>query len=326
MKKHAFLIIFSIMLITIIMGCSQSNKTSCINEIIFQLNWTDDPTFTGEYIAKEKFWFLNKLNVKIKQGGIGIDPISIVISKKADYAVVGADKALVAISDGKPIKIISVDLQRNPVGWIARQNLKILSFEDLRNRKDIILGDKAGTETSAILELVLKRKNMNIKPQAVSFDFSYFLANENVVYPVYLNEEPVKATLVHNLKITEIDPASEINGGIKMYGNVIITHSEKILECPKQVDNLVQGIKDGWNFAKNNKEEALAIVLKYVKNEPNYVRNTMDRTIDFATNMYGKPIPPGHMEYTAWENTLKILKEAKILAGDVDLKNAIYMK
>jgi ABC-type nitrate/sulfonate/bicarbonate transport system substrate-binding protein len=267
-----------------------------------------------------------KLNVTINLGGVGIDPIAMVVSKKADYAVVGADKALIAISNGAPIRIVSVDLQRNPVGWIARQDLKVITFDDIRGRTDVTLGDKSGTEVSAILQLVLKRRNLVIKPKAVSFDFSYFLTNKDIVYPVYLNEEPFRALLINKINIVEIDPSLASNGGIKLYGNVIITHKERIDKCPDQVRKLVDGIKFGWQFAKKNREETLSLVSKYVKLDRAYLQKSIERTIEYATNMYGMPVPPGHMEYTAWENTVKVLREAGLLTKDVDLKQAIYLK
>lgn len=77
---------------------------------------------------------------------------------------------------------------------------------------------------------------------------------------------------------------------------------------------------------KNNNDDALLIVLKYVKNDKDYVREVMKRTIEFATNMYGKVVPPCHMEYTAWEMTIKTLQEANLLSKDIDLNNAIYLK
>ncbi|GAB6283075.1 MAG: ABC transporter substrate-binding protein [Ignavibacterium sp.] len=326
MKRLFPILVLSFFVITLFNSCSTNKKSDCSNKITLQLNWTDDPTFTGEYIAKEKYWFLNKLDVTIKQGGIGIDPISMVLSKKADYAIVGADKALIAISDNKPIKIIAVDLQRNPVGWIVRKEMKILNFDDIKNRDDIILGDKAGTEISAILSLIIKREQLKIKPKPVGFDFSYFIANPNVIYPVYLNEEPVKAELVHKIGINEIDPSLQVNGNIKLYGNVIITHKEKLDSCKNQVDNFIKGLSSGWDFAKGNKDNALSIVLKYVKNDKEYVRQTMERTINFATNMYGNPVPAGHMEYSAWENTISLLKEANLLNKEINLNDAIYIR
>lgn len=317
-----FIFLFSLLALA---GCSDDSQLSTKKTIVMQLNWTDDPTFTGEYLAKERFWFSKKLDVTLKQGGLGVDPISMVLSGKADFAVVGADKALVAISDGKPLKIVSADFQRNPVGWIARRELKILNFDDLRGRSDIVLGDKSGTEVSAILKLVLDRKKLDIAPKGVSFDFGYFLANENAVYPVYLNEEPVKSELIHHVAINELDPADPVNGGIRLYGNVIITHSKTVAESPHMVKKFVSALSDGWEYAKSNPEEALDVVLRYVKSDREYVRQVMMRSVGYATNMYGRPVPAGHMEYSAWDDTIKTMREGNLLSGDVDLKEAIFL-
>ncbi len=312
-------------LLLFLAGCSDDSVVSNEKTYVMQLNWTDDPTFTGEYIAKERYWFLKKLDVTLKTGGIGIDPIAMILSKKADFAVVGADKAIIAISNGKPIKIISIDLQRNPVGWIARRELKVLSFDDLRGRSDLVLGDKAGTEVSAILKLVLARKKLNIVPKGVSFDFSYFIANSNSIYPVYLNEEPIKAEVVHKILVNEIDPSKPENGGIKLYGNVIIAHSDTVATRAYVVKKFVSSLSDGWEYAKDKPDEALEIVLKYVKNDKEYVRQVMSRTVGFATNMYGRQVPAGHMEISAWEGTVKTLRESGLLEGEVNLNEALYL-
>lgn len=313
-------------IVSLVFGGCIRKTTHCSNDITLQLNWTDDPTFTGEYVAKERFWPKSKLNVAVKLGGIGIDPIAMTVSKSADFAIVGADKALIAIANGAPIQIVSVDLQRNPVGWIARQELKVLTFDEVAKRSDVVLGDKAGTETSAILQLIMKRRNLSMTPKAVSFDFSYFVTNKNVVYPVYLNEEPVRARLENKLQVVEIDPALDENGGIRLYGNVIIAHKDTVTTCPEIVKEFVDGIKSGWQYAETNREDTLSIVRKYVKLDPEYVKETVDRTVGFVTSMYGRKVPPGHMEYAAWENSLNVLREAGLVTKDVDLNQALYLK
>jgi len=317
-------------LVLILFACNsndgnQNSKHHDQNEkvINFQLNWFNDPTFTGEYIAFEKYWKLQKLNIQLNEGGVGIDPISMVSTKKADYAVVGADKALIAISNGAPITIVSVDLQRNPVGWIARPELKISKIGDCIDRKDIELGDKAGTEVSAILKLMFKRKEIDIETAAVSFDFSYFISNKNSVYPVYLNEEPVKARILHKINVIEIDPAKEENGKIELYGNVIITHNDKLINSPKEVKAIINGIIDGWGDAIKNKQKAVEIVMKYVKGEEEYILGVIDRTLEFVTNLYGKTVPPGHMEKTSWENTVLTLKDAGLLKNSIDINKSV---
>jgi ABC-type nitrate/sulfonate/bicarbonate transport system substrate-binding protein len=179
---------------------------------------------------------------------------------------------------------------------------------------------------SSILSLIIKRKNLSISPQPVSFDFSYFVSNENCVYPVYLNEEPVRARILNNINIVEIDPLKEENGGIKLYGNVIVCHKDKFDSCKDQVDKIIDGLSKGWVYAQQNEDETAQIVNKYVKNDMAYVKEVVKRTVSFATNLYGNQVPAGHMDIGAWQNTYNTLKEAGLLSKDFDLKTAIYIK
>ena len=55
-KIRFFAVIFLVLFLSL--GCTKPEQNKCTNKVILQLNWTDDPTFTGEYVAKEKFWFL----------------------------------------------------------------------------------------------------------------------------------------------------------------------------------------------------------------------------------------------------------------------------
>jgi hypothetical protein len=219
-----------------------------------------------------------------------------------------------------------VDQQRNPVGWIVRSSLGITSFKDIQGRKDIILGDKSGTEISSILQLILKRTPYDLNPQAVNYDFDYFLTNKNVVYPVYLNEEPEKAKLIHSLSVSEIDPSLEINGGIKLYGNVLITHQDKVKTSLSEVHEVIDGIIKGWEFASENPDEAVKIVNKYVKHDERYVKAVMKRSVYFAKNKYGEEVPPGHMDKKTWLNTIDVLNEAGILTKEIDIDKSIYLK
>ena len=289
-----------------------------------QLNWINDPTFTGEYVALDKFWLKKKLNVAVNQGGLGIDPIAMIVAKKADYAVVGADKALIAISNKAPISIISIDLQRNPVGWIARPELKVTQFKDLRNRSDLILGDKAGTEVSSILRVILKRLKLNdLEPQAVSFDFSYFLARENAIYPVYLNEEPFRARILHKLNTIEIDPGSEENGAVRLYGNVIITHESTANLCSDLNHAFISGLNEGWGYAITNPKEATSIVNKYVKENEDYISESVKRTLFYATDYYGIKVPQGHMDIGSWRDTINVLKDADLILDNINYYDSI---
>lgn len=296
--------------------------------VTFQLNWTPDPTFSGAYIAANKsrnFFAQEGLSVDIQPGGFGIDPFAPVVAKKAQFAVVGADKAVIAFANGAPIRVVAVEFQRNPVGWIVRSSKEVKSLRDLAGRKDLVLGDKVGTETTAILDLMLRRLGLidQVTPQGVGFEFAYFLQNENVVYPVYLNEEPVTAR-IKGLDIVEIDPAAVENGSIRLYGNVIITHKDTVEQNPKLIRAFVTGLCKGWEFAKSDPKGAETILRQYKEFDNEQMPEVLARSVQFATSSYDVPVPAGHMEIAQWENTIRILSESGLLTKNVSLSDFVW--
>lgn len=296
--------------------------------IVFQLNWTPDPTFTGVYVAADKtknFFAQEGLSVTIQAGGFGIDPLAPIVSKKADFAVVGADKAAIAYANGAPIKVVAVEFQRNPVGWIVRSNKGVKSFHDLVGKKDIILGDKVGTETTAILSLILNRLNLvdRISAQGVGFELAYFFQNENVVYPVYLNEEPITAR-AKGFDIIEIDPALPENGSVHLYGNVIITHKDTISQNPQRITGFLNGLRKGWEFAKSDLKATESILRRYQEFNDEQMPAVLARSVNFVTSFYGVEVPPGHMEVSQWVNTLRVLRESGLLKKDVLVSDLVW--
>ena len=331
MKKTLLSSCFSYVVLCLFVGCSGKPGEGLPpgnTPVTLQLNWTPDPTFSGAHIAASRtrnFFAQEGLSVDIQPGGFGIDPFAPVVAKRAQFAVVGADKAVIAFANGAPIRVVAVEFQRNPVGWIVRSSKGVKSLRDLADRKDLVLGDKVGTETTAILNLMLRRLGLadKLKPQGVGFEFAYFLQNENVVYPVYLNEEPVTAK-VKGLDVVEIDPAAAENGAVQMYGNVIITHRDTVTQNPKLVRAFVTGLSKGWEFAKSDSKGAEAILRQYKGFDNEQMPGVLARSVQYATSSCGVAVPPGHMEVAQWENTLRVLGESGLLTKDVSVSELVW--
>lgn len=310
-------------------GCSPDEIIPPGNTpVVLQLNWTPDPTFSGAYIAADRgknFFAQQGLSVDIQAGGFGIDPFAPVVAKSAQFAVVGADKAAIAFSNGAPIRVVAVEFQRNPVGWIVRRSLGVNAIPDLLSRPDLILGDKIGTETTIILSLMLSKLKIEDKiiPQGVGFELAYFIQNVNVVYPVYLNQEPVTAKMM-GLDVVEIDPSKPENGGIRLYGNVIIVHEDTLNENPRLVTAFVAGLRKGWEFAAANPDAAITLLQQYTGFENKEMAEVLARSVEFATSSYGVRVPPGHMEVSQWQNTLRVLRDSGALEKDISVSDLVW--
>ncbi len=290
-----------------------------------QLNWTLNPTFSGEYLALDRgFWLEEGLDVQMQAGGSGVDPVATVVARKADFAVVGADKAVVAFGNGAPLRVVAVDLQRNPVGWIVRSEARVGSVKDLLDRGDLILGDKTGTETTAILQLMLRRMGLSdkIASQDVEFGLEYFFQNKNVVYPVYLNEEPFRARGA-GVQITEIDPSEPENGAVRLYGNVLIAHRSLVEEQEPTVKGFVSGLRRGWEFAWRSRDESLQILRKRPEFDTETLDAVFDRSVEFASSAYGYRVPPGRMDISRWREAVATLQEGGLVQNDIDINELV---
>jgi len=313
-------------------SCSNTDEARPVSPgntpVTLQLNWSPDPTFTGAYIASsstKNFFAHEGLTVKIQPGGFGVDPIAPVVAKKAQFAIVGADKAAIQFANGVPIRVVAVEFQRNPVGWIAKRSSGITSIPDLADNKIMSLGDKTGTETTPIMKLILKRLKLadKIKTEPVGFEISYFIKNPNVVYPVYLNEEPVTARHL-GVDIVEIDPSVPVNGGLKLYGNVIIAHRDTVMRDPALIQAFLKGLRKGWLFAKSRPDEAEKILRLQKSFDTPQMKEVLARSITFATFSDGVDVPPGHMEVAKWENTIDTLLESSLLRKKIKVKDLVW--
>jgi NitT/TauT family transport system substrate-binding protein len=327
MRKCVYVLV--LLIIAVAIGC-ENNKTSSQNQlskITLQLNWTPDPTFAAVYIAADietNYFAREGLEVDIQPGGFGIDPIAAVVSKKSEFAIVGADKAVVAFSNGAPIKVVAVDFQRNPVGWIVRKELGVSSIQDIINNNNVFLGDKVGTETTAILKLIIKRLNLGskVQPQPVGFEFSYFIQHKNSVYPVYLNEEPITAKF-KNIDVVEIDPSSPQNGNVRMYGNVIITHKDYAIDNREKVNSMIKALRAGWLYAKSYRANAISILKKNKFFDNEQMPCVLSRSVEFATSYYDIETTPESMDRKRWENTISTLREASIIDRSIEIDSLV---
>lgn len=281
-------------------GCSDNAPTtaqmSAKESLKLQLNWFHDPTFAGEYRAKE---LLGDELVMI-EGGVNINPIQKLKSGLTDIAVVGIDIALKAIESdvaqsGKTdLRIVYVDFQRNPVGWIIHpKTAEKYSMPDVHGiaRNDWLFnqfqsgnirpGDKRGTETTAIWTTwrsVRRLESVNVI--AVGFDPTIVLDAPDLAYPVYMNEEPFKLSERIGTPVIVFDPADD---GVELYGNVLITNTQTLERREKDIEEFLSVLSQAWNDVKNDREATLTLVKQYYKDvTDDVIRAQIGKTAEFV--------------------------------------------
>jgi hypothetical protein len=246
-----------------------------------QLNWFHDPTFAGEYRAVAE----NDSALVLIEGGVNVNPIQRLRAGLADAAVVGIDIALKAIEsdlksgEASDIRLIFIDFQRNPVGWVLHprvaRTLGLARPNDVtgRQRNDWLFarfrdrtirpGDKRGTETSAVWDSWRKKRQLKgVFVLPVGFDASIVLDAPRLAFPVYLNEEPFKLAERIGEPLIVFDPADD---GVALYGNVVITTAAVLQRDGRRINGFASRLGSAWLWVQDHPDSAAMLVRGYYK-------------------------------------------------------------
>lgn len=312
----------------LVAGCERRQPAAPATPVVVQLNWLHDPTFVAQYMLEQG----PGPKPTVREGGQGISPIAEVLGGRANFAIVGADLFLQHLAEenveaGKSALVcVFVDFQRNPVGWVLHPdvgNVLGLRKEAVGDPREVAkwaaemvksgalsVGDKRGTETTSVWLQWRGAMGLpdTIPLTPVGFDPSVVLAAPKMLYPVYMNEQPLKLSHAIGRSVIEIDP--RVNG-VKLYGNVVICRRDFALNNQTAVRDYQTSLRRAWERVRDRPAEAAVEVAKRYTGVPaQVVEAQVRRTIDFV--FVGAPSnAAGEMdlkENGLWAQTLQALQ------------------
>ena len=220
-----------------------------------------------------------------------------------DAAVCGFDVFIRYVlehdADAATLRAVFCDFQRNPVGWVlhpsaaSQAGIDVDAYNSgdpsarsalLRSIRDrsIRMGDKVGTETTAIMRTWLATVGIGQEALVtpVGFDSAVVLSAPRLLFPVYLNEEPFRIReALGDRDLLVVDPVSD---GVALYGNVLVMRADDDRQTEFQVS-----LADAWMWARNNLQEASELAGRYYRAvQPGTLRRQIEKTIEFA--FYGE--------------------------------------
>lgn len=309
-------------------SCEKRQPPAPTSPVVVQLNWLHDPTFVGQYMLEQE----PKLKLTVREGGQGVSPIAEVSGGRAHFAIVGADLFLQQLAEenaeaGKSALVcVFVDFQRNPVGWVLHPDVGDalgLSRDvasdpravarwaaDKIKEGALSVGDKRGTESTSVW--LQWRAAMGLPDTVgltpVGFDPSVVMSAPKMLYPVYMNEQPLKLSHAIGRPVIEIDP--RVNG-VRLYGNVLIARRDFVTANPPVVRDYQAFLRKAWERVRDRPgEAAIEVAKRYTGVPAQVVEAQVRRTIDFV--FVGTPsVAAGEMELTEnglWAQTLQALQ------------------
>ena len=311
-------------------GCSSSGSDDStdsasgeLTPVTLQLQWFAQAQFAGYYAALDQGYYEDEgLDVTILEGGADIVPQDVLSGGDADYAISWVPKVLGSIEQGAEITDVAQIFERSATTQISMKDKNITTAADLKAKKvgswgygnewELFAGmQKAGVDASKI-DLVQQ-----------AFDMNGFLAGDidaaqamtyNEYAQVLESVNPATGELFTPDDLNVIDWNKE---GTAMLQDAIWADSAKLADDDAYADQTVKFIKasiKGWIYAKDNPEEAAAIVTA--------AGSTLGESHQlWMTNEVNKLIWPstsggiGMIDEDAWKQTVDIAMGTKNETG-----------
>ena len=218
-------------------------------------------------MAKEKGYYDNvNLNVNFREYHQGENILDNVLSNKVQYAT-GRSSLINNRSSGKKVVLLASILQSSPLALVSKKSSGIDSLKDFKNKHFTLTGNEAET---SIFPLLLSQK---ITQNDMKIDFSpnkldEFINDKTDIITLYTSNQEytlIKKGIKYNLfhpKDFDFD----------FYGEILYTSQNEAQKYKKRTSNFTKASLKGWEYAFENIEETIDIILKHY--------NTQNKTKD----------------------------------------------
>lgn len=272
-KTNRLLFIALLVLGTVLAGCgSKETNTSSgesskaeLTPVTLQLKWVPQAQFAGYFVALEKGYYEEEgLDVTIAPGGPDIVPEQQVANGAAQIGVDWVASLLPHQEQGMPLVQIAQIYQKSGLQLISKKDSGIKSPKDLAGKN---VGNWMGGNEFELLALFDKyeldpNSDFNFVKQAFTMD--QFLTDElDAASAMTYNEYHV--VLESGVSASDLNVIDMNEEGVAMLEDNLFANSEWLADNKEVAAKFVKASIKGWQYAIENPEEAVDIVMAQVE-------------------------------------------------------------
>jgi NitT/TauT family transport system substrate-binding protein len=292
-----------------------------------QLQWFPQAQFCGFFAAKDQGFYDDQgLDVTILPGGVDIVPATVVAGGNAEFGISWVPKALASRESGADIQFIGQPFQRSATLQIAMKDQAITQPTDWKGKKVGTWG--SGNEAELYAAMIKNGIDPN-NPSDVTiitqdFTMNQFLnrdidAAQAMTYNEYAQVlEAVNPDTGELYQPGDLDVISMESAGTSMLQDGIFADQSWLKEGNNEdtaVKFLTASYK-GWQYCRDNPEEAVAIVLKSDAKLPKGHQTWQLNEINSL--IWPSPNGIGTMDKAAFDRTVQIALDGKIISKEPD--------
>jgi len=304
-------------------------KQGSLPVVELRQEWFPNANFAGEVSAAKRFAESEKIRLNVVPGAEDVDPIKVVLSKGADFGVVGGDLLVAAVAKGAPLVAIGVVNRKSPTCFLVKQGSGIKSPAEFLGKR---VGILAGTNTERVYQLMMKRAGVDrakIKEVQAPFELQTFMLGQYDVRPAFIYDEPVSLEQ-QGFAYNVIDPEKY---GVQFTGTVYFTRRD-VLDAKRAVAQaLVASLVKGWTYTIAHPDDSLSDVLAaYPSLRRDRERRSLELALPYFAGENGKPLTAST---GTWQAMISGLEEIGVIPAhsvkveqvwDSNLVNHAYAK
>lgn len=217
-----------------------------LDKVVMQLGWIANVEYMGMFIGHDAGYYKDEgLDVELVPGGPAISVAPIVVSGKALVGLDSADTIARARKEGAKLKLIGVELQRNPTAVMS------LATKPIKTPQDLV-GKKFGVQQNGAEIINLFFKMNKIDPKSVTivpvqFDPAPLVAGEVDAFLSFLTNQPVQLAL----KGIETNNFLLSDFGYDAWADCLVVHEDSLADKAKrkQLVGSTRATIRGWQDA-----------------------------------------------------------------------------
>lgn len=321
MIKHTAYLFILIMAsaIMVLTGCNGCNSTQSTEKqaLNVRLMWIPQTQFAGYIVALENGYYAEEgLDVTLHPAGPDLKPAQTVANNTDHFGVGVPNQIISARANGVPLTAIAQFFQDSPNRYILKSKNAITDLSQIKGKKvGLWLGGDEAEFVAMLKKVGLTLQDVELISQG--YTVTPFLQDEYVLSMVttYGELPLVQAELGDSLQI--LAPGDY---GTAILGDMLFAKEDFIKEHPETVKKFLTATIKGWQFAIENPDKTLDIVLAYNPElDRESQRKMLEAAIALLTSGDAKTKGIGFINRTAYVTAADILKGSNQIDKEVDI-------
>ena len=317
MSNLARLFVSSLFFIVICPCAGYAYNKVPASTITVQLSWKYQFEFAQVIAAYEKGFYKDEgLNVKIIEGGPGIDPIEQVINGEADFGIFSS-ALVVNYAKGKPLVALAALMQHSAVTLIARHNDQIQNIYDIEGKTIALSSDTKD-------EILLYLKGMGLKVDNINVVNQTAVGLANLVYAdafsAYISNEGYDVLG----KGDEYHVFYPRTSGVDLFGNILFTTRSLVERDSDQVKAFIKATLRGLEYSLDHTGEIVDIILTHYNTQEKDRNHLIYEAKKILELTRPDIVEPGYMSQGRWKHVVEVYKSLGKIKSDIDLGTFIY--